>query len=101
MNTIVYRSIVFKSYIDIVVGKEGKPVSSSVERRFGRILSDMRRQRGLSQEELGFKSDYHRTYISLLERGQRSPSLRTVFRLASALRITPAELIQRIEDETS
>ena len=100
MNTIVCRSIVFKSYIDIVVGKKEKRVSSSVDRKFGRVLRDKRRERGLSQEKLGFESGYHRTYISLLERGQKSPTLRTIFRLASSLRIAPAELIQCIEDET-
>ena len=84
-----------------LVGQKGKPARFfSVESTFGHILSEIRRERGLSQEELGFKSNYHRTYISLLERGQRSPSLRTIFRLAAALEVRPSDMIQRIEDET-
>jgi len=51
----------------------------------------------LSQEDLGFKSGYHRTYISLLERGKKSPSLQTIFRLSEALNIDPSELIKQVQ----
>ena len=45
---------------------------------FGAVLRDVRKERGLSQEDLGFESGYHRTYVSLLERGLKSPSLQTL-----------------------
>ncbi len=51
----------------------------------------------MSQERLGFESGYHRTYISLLERGLQNPSLRTILSLASALDIPAAALVQRVE----
>ena len=54
-------------------------------------------ERGLSQEELGFESGYHRTYISLLERGLQNPSLRTILSLASVLNISSSEMLQRVE----
>ena len=73
------------------------PKDVGLERLFGRILRELRTGRGLSQEELGFEADYHRTYISQLERGQKNPSLRAIFRLAEALGITPSEMIRRIE----
>ena len=38
---------------------------------FGKVLKEIRQENSLSQEELGFGSGYHRTYISLLERGGR------------------------------
>lgn len=57
--------------------------------------------RELSQKSLGFESGYHRTYISLLERGQKSPSLQTIFKLSKALRIDPAELIKHVETHTN
>ncbi len=56
----------------------------------------LRQGRGLSQEALGFESGYHRTYISLLERGRKSPSLLTLFNLSGALKIDPAELIRQV-----
>ena len=69
----------------------------SIENLFGQILRKLRAEKGISQEDLGFKSGYHRTYISLLERGQKNPSLQTIFRLAKALEISPSELIRGIE----
>jgi transcriptional regulator with XRE-family HTH domain len=63
---------------------------------FGLVLRRIRQERGLSQESLGFESGYHRTYISLLERGQKSPSLQTIFKLSKALRVDPAELIKHV-----
>ncbi len=69
----------------------------SIEKSFGLVLQQLRKERGLSQEDLGYKSGYHRTYISLLERGQKSPSLQTIFQLAKALSVTPSEIISRVE----
>ena len=70
-----------------------------LELLFGQLLQEIRKKRGLSQEELGFESGYHRTYISLLERGLKNPSLKAIFRLAKALKIKPSEIIKRIEDQ--
>jgi transcriptional regulator with XRE-family HTH domain len=67
------------------------------ERIFGRVLQELRLERGLSQEGLALDSGYHRTYISLLERGRNVPSLRTIFRLASVLQVAPSELVHRVE----
>ncbi len=75
------------------------PRDVGLERLFGQILRELRTERGLSQEELGFESNYHRTYISQLERGQKNPSLRAVFRLAKVLGIRPSEMIRRIESQ--
>jgi transcriptional regulator with XRE-family HTH domain len=60
-------------------------------------LRQLRQDRGLSQEQLGFESGYHRTYISLLECGQKSPSLQTIFKLAEVLKVEPSEIIERIQ----
>ena len=49
------------------------------EEAFGKVLREIRHEHSLSQEELGFENSYHRTYISLLERGRKSPSLNTAF----------------------
>jgi len=70
-------------------GSEDRPIAKS----FGQVLQQLRHDRKLSQEELGFASGYHRTYISLLERGHKSPSLRTIFELAQALKVEPSEVI--------
>ncbi|NMX77820.1 helix-turn-helix transcriptional regulator [Pseudomonas sp. WS 5532] len=59
---------------------------------FGRVLAELRRKRGLSQEKLGFEAEVDRTFISLLERGRRSPTLDTIFSLSRALDIPFTEL---------
>ena len=69
----------------------------SVEKSFGQVLQQLRQERGLSQEELAFESGYHRTYISLLERGKKSPSLQTIFQLAKTLKVEPSDIVERIQ----
>ena len=69
----------------------------SIEELFGQVLQHLRKDKGLSQEELGFESGYHRTYISLLERGKKSPSLKTIFQLANALNVEPSDLMERVQ----
>ena len=75
------------------------PKDVGLERLFGRMLQELRTERGLSQEELGFESDYHRTYISQLERGQKNPSLKAIFRLAEALGVKPSEMVRSVENK--
>lgn len=67
------------------------------EAAFAAVLKDLRKKRGLSQENLGFDSGYHRTYISMLERGMMNPSLKTILQLASALHTTGAEIVAKVE----
>jgi len=66
---------------------------------FGKILSDYRKKAGLSQEKLAELADYDRTYISLMERGLRQPTLTTIFRLSKALGLSPSDIIRDIEKE--
>ncbi|MFK4385886.1 helix-turn-helix domain-containing protein [Bradyrhizobium sp. USDA 223] len=66
---------------------------SELSKAFGLLLSALRQQAGASQEELAFSAGVHRTYISQLERGLKSPSLETIFLLAHALGVKPTELL--------
>ena len=69
----------------------------TIEEAFGLTLQELRKARRISQEALGFESGYHRTYISQLERGHKSPSLKTIFQLAAALKVSPAEIVLSVE----
>lgn len=60
--------------------------------RFAINLRKARLRKEISQEELGFRCDLHRTEISLLERGGREPRLGTMMKLCAALDTTPNEL---------
>lgn len=68
------------------------------ETAFGAILREIRTSRSISQEALSFEGGFHRTYIGQLERGEKSPSLRTLFKLARALGVRPSELVRRTEE---
>jgi transcriptional regulator with XRE-family HTH domain len=60
-------------------------------------MREFRRKRGLSQEELGYDSGLHRTYIGGIERGERNPSLTNILRIAEALEVSPSELLAATE----
>ncbi|TNJ62606.1 helix-turn-helix transcriptional regulator [Paenibacillus hemerocallicola] len=71
----------------------------SIEIVFGQQLRKIREERKLSQEELAFLAKLDRTYISLLERGKRRPTLNTIFALAGQLNISPSELVRLVEEK--
>lgn len=63
-----------------------------LRRQFGEKVREMRKKLGLSQEELGFKANIHRTYIGAIERGEQNVSLDNIGKLAKTLKIKLAEL---------
>jgi transcriptional regulator with XRE-family HTH domain len=64
---------------------------------FGQALREIRNERGISQERLALECDLDRTYISLIERGVQSPTIRTVAKLAEILATQPSVLVLRME----
>ena len=66
---------------------------------FGKALRRLRQEASLTQEELGFEANLRRTYVSVLELGQQQPSLTTILKLASALKLTASELLAEVETE--
>lgn len=65
-----------------------------IRKQVGKNLAKIRRERGLSQEELAFECDLHRTYISGIERGIRNPTITIIDKIASALEIKMAQLFE-------
>ena len=61
----------------------------------GNNVRRLREAKGWSQEDLGEKSDLHRTYVSGIERGVRNPTLTIIFKLAGALGIEASKLIAK------
>lgn len=64
---------------------------------FGQVICDERHRLGYSQEALAEKSGLHRNFISLVERGQTSAALDSIFSLAAALDLSVSELFARVE----
>ena len=63
-------------------------------RLLGLNVRRVRRERRLSQEELSFRAEMKRAYLSDLERGTRNPSVRALGRIAMALNVPPATLLE-------
>ena len=65
-----------------------------VRRRVARNMKRLRNEKDWSQEELAERSGLHRTYISGVERGVRNPTLTVLEKIATALKVTLAELVK-------
>lgn len=68
----------------------------SVAKQFGINLVRARKRAGLSQEAAALRASLHRTEISLLERGERTPRIDTAIKVAGAVGVSPAELFEGI-----
>nr|KAJ9622943.1 hypothetical protein H2204_011423 [Knufia peltigerae] len=70
----------------------------AVQKIFGEVLRAVRTEREISQQDLALEADLDRTYISMLERGLRQPTLSTLIALADAMGIDAASLVQETTD---
>lgn len=82
---------------------DSQPLNMAVMKKnnkaFGSALRALRKQQHLSQESLALDANLDRTYISLLELGQRSPTLDTMMSLCGPLKVSLATLASKIEAE--
>ncbi|HIY49100.1 MAG TPA: helix-turn-helix transcriptional regulator [Candidatus Barnesiella excrementavium] len=62
-------------------------MTSDINQIFGYRVAEIRKLLGISQEELAFRCGVHRTYIGAIERGEKSPTLNTIEKLAKGLGI--------------
>lgn len=67
--------------------------------QFGAHIRILRQSQNLSQEELAEKANMHRTYIGMIERGERNPALLNLIRLAQALDVPLPELVNFLYKE--
>lgn len=70
---------------------------SGPEKAFGSVLRDIRESAGLSQLDVYVRFGIDRTQLSAIERGVQSPTLRTIVRFSKAYRVSPTELLRRME----
>lgn len=67
---------------------------SDIVRRFGEKLRELRKAKNLSQEALSKEAGLDRTYVGKIERGEKSPSLHTIEKLANILDVEISELFK-------
>ncbi len=56
-------------------------------------MQKARKGKGVTQEELAATLSMHRTYIGLIERGERNPTIRTLYKIAKALGVQASDLL--------
>lgn len=66
----------------------------NIRKKFGKRVRLLRKSIKLSQEDLGFKSDIHRTYIGAVERGEQNISLDNIYKLSKALKVKMKDLFE-------
>lgn len=67
----------------------------------GQVIQSYRLRKGMSQEVLSGLAGLDRTHYSKIERGLRSPTLDTLFKIAQALDIPPRDIVRQIEQQIS
>lgn len=67
------------------------------DQAFGQALRGLRTRRKWSQTDLALRAEVDRNYISLIELGKNSPSIRVVFKLCDALDTAPSDLVRDAE----
>lgn len=65
-----------------------------VVRRIGRTIRSLRLKQKMSQEEYAERADVHRNYVGLVERGERTPNLRNLIKLAKGFGLKASELLK-------
>lgn len=63
----------------------------------GDVIAGFRRRKDISQEVLSGLADIGRTHLSAIERGERKPTLETLYRLANALDVKMSGIVAEIE----
>jgi len=67
--------------------------------KFGERVRQLRKERGLSQEQLAFKANLHRTYIGMIERAEKNITLINIEKIAIALSVDLPTLFNANEEK--
>lgn len=65
----------------------------------GEVICAFRKRKGISQEVLSGLADVGRTHLSAIERGERKPTLETLYRIACAMDVRMSDIVKEIESK--
>jgi len=65
----------------------------------GEVIAKFRKNKGVTQEVLSGLADIGRTHLSMIERGERKPTLETLYRISLALDVKMSSIVMAIENE--
>lgn len=89
--TLVCRTIVST----VLVSNKG--MTSKIAVKFGNKVRAERTKQGLSQEQLASRAGVHRTYVGMIERGEKNITLENIAKIAGALNIALSDLVRSID----
>ncbi|WP_289064410.1 helix-turn-helix transcriptional regulator [uncultured Zobellia sp.] len=69
-------------------------INQNILVEFGKNVRELRKAKGLSQEELAFRAELHRTYIGMIERAEKNITLLNIQKIANALDTSIADLFK-------
>ncbi len=96
MSLIVYCQSCYHVSLKVPKGQKVREDSSvELQTRIGSVIKSQRLRLGVTQEELAWRADMHRTYLADIERGGRNITLRSIVSLAQALQISIESLVSQ------
>lgn len=97
MSTYVFRK---ENVLGYPVNRGGSMSEMRLDPKIvGEVIAKYRMKKGLTQEVLSGLSDIGRTHLSAIERGERKPTLETLYRISLALDVKMSVLVMEIEKE--
>jgi len=67
-------------------------MSSAIQKKFGKRVRSLRLERGISQEKLGELAKVHRTYVGMIERGEKNITITNIEKFSKALKMNVKDL---------
>lgn len=68
-------------------------MKNDINIKFGKRVIELRKTKGITQEELAYRCDIQRSYMGVIERGEKSVTLNTIEKIAAGLEISITELM--------
>ncbi|KAF2518253.1 helix-turn-helix transcriptional regulator [Flavobacterium salilacus subsp. salilacus] len=65
--------------------------------KFGQLIREIRLEKKLSQEELAYRADVHRTYVGMVERGEKNITLENIHKFCKGLDVSMEFLFQKLK----
>lgn len=97
MSTYVFKAFQKIGYTHVEVHRMSEMRLDSV--LVGEVIARFRQRKGITQEVLSGLADIGRTHLSAIERGERKPTLETLYRISYALDVPMSEIVLEIEAE--
>ena len=96
MSTYVFK--IYEKFIYHIIRGDNMYMPTLDSKIVGEVIAGFRRRKGVSQEVLSGLADIGRTHLSAIERGERKPTLETLYRISNALDVKMSAIVIEIEN---